>query len=316
MGSRLLQGLFAMPRLPDAFGCDVHVVDPSEASRETARARAMEIVTREGTQQLDTISLHPDVTGLPKELDLLVLGATSRHRFGNLEDALAHSRPRMFLLEKFLFDRREHYPAAQALIAASGAPAYVHCPRAYWPIYRAEASRLQETGARAFVRVEGAHYALASNGVHFLDLARSMNGTPVTRVEARPGGRAALNKREGYREFLGTLAGADAHGPVAEMTCEEGDAVSLTVSIESEDSTLQVFETQGRWERRWTDGRTDEGDFQPLFASANHALFSDLLLDHARAPLPTLAEASTTHLAFFEALHPLIGERDGSLPVT
>lgn len=316
MGSRLLQGLLAMQRGEVARGLQVHVVDPSEASRQTAYNRAREIVDREGTADVDEIILHEGSSGLPDQVDLLLLAATSHHRFANLEDALAQTRPGMILLEKFLFDRRDQYAKAANLVEAEGIKAYVHCPRCYWPVYQAEQARLSETGQRAFVRVSGHNYALASNGVHFLDLARFLNGDSVCNVDIREGARPALNKREGYREILGALEADDAIGPVAELICEDGESVSLMVSLEAPDSILRIEETGGRWTRLSPTGTImDKGAFAPVFASDNSAVFSDLLAG-APSPLPTLSESTAIHLAFFDALFPLLGTDDGDLPVT
>lgn len=316
MGSRLVQGLLAMPRDGAALSFAVHVIDPSARSRETARSRALEVIESVPGASDDKVLLYETPDAVPRDLALAIFAATSRYRADNVRELLAQHRPQCVLLEKFLFDKRQDYVPAKERLQQIGATGFVHCPRGYWPVYRQIRDAIP-AGARANVVATGQAYALASNCVHLFDLCRYLNGKPVDRVvldEAQF--RPADNKRKGYREIFGRLTGHDEDGEVAELVCEPGDTPTLTVTIQAGDRIWRVEETAGLWEECDTTGaRLRGGASSPPLTSQNTAVFTDLLGGQETA-LPTLPASTITHLAVMDALLPHIGAADGSLPVT
>ncbi|MCW5697421.1 MAG: hypothetical protein KIS96_11905 [Bauldia sp.] len=300
MGSRLLQGLLAA----DAGTLDVTVVDPSGDSLRLAETRAGEVAGAERHR----VRYQDAVMDLPAEIDLAILASTSRHRLEALRRLAAATRPRTVLFEKFLFDRREHYGEAEAVLAATGAHGIVHCPRPTWPDYRRLAN-----GSPASVAVTGAGWAMASNAVHFFDLARFFNARPVTKVTVAPGASTGGNKRAGYREIFGTLRGEDDAGNSVVLSCDPGETPSLRVEVTTADGAALIDELAGTVS---LSGSAPAGStFNAVPASRNVALM-EALLEGRPTGLPDYAQAALTHLALFDALLPLIGDDDGSLPVT
>jgi hypothetical protein len=316
MGSRLAQGLLSVDRSRIDVGLEVYFVDPSSQSRETAVTRASEIMERNGTQSRDKVAAFTGVEDLPKHLDLALLSATSKHRYQNLSDLLAHAEPKHLLLEKFLFVRHEHYEQARQHLNNRGISAWVHCPRSYWPAYQ-DLKAQAGSDRQAFITVSGSSYALASNCVHFFDLCRYFNGRPVDRVVLDPGTvETDDNKRAGYREVFGELTGYSENEPVAKLSCQRSEDMILHVNVAVGVRSTTFDETGGHRIDLDTDGNElRRQPFAPLFASNNPAVFEDILL--GKTPLlPTFEEASTTHLAVFEAMMPYIGDESGALPVT
>ena len=316
MGSRLLQGLLSVGSAAQAEAFDIVVVDPNPQSLAVARRRADDIFAAARPEVVaHRVAYRASIAGIDADLDLAILACTSRHRHGALRDLLAAATPRAILLEKFLFDRAEHYADAGTWLADRGIPAWVHTPRGYWPAYARIRGILAEQRPDA-ITVTGTNFSLASNCVHFFDLERYLSGSSVDRVECAPGLAAADNKRVGYREVFGTLTGWVAGRQAIVVTCDAGAAPRVVVDVsgngqrmvyEETSALLTIFDAAG--------SIVAEETHRAVMASANTAIFADLLAGQAPR-LPTYVEAATTHLAVIDALKGTLADASGALPVT
>lgn len=316
IGSRHLQALLKIPA-QTLGGLDIHVVDPSPQSRTRALNRAREIIGQETGDTEHEVHCSGDFSTMPAELDLAIFASTSRHRYEAFRGLAAVANPASILFEKFLFDRREHYAETGDWLKARGIPSWVHCPRPYWPDYRQLGAGAPTQDIR--ISVSGKNYNLASNCVHFFDLFRFLAKRPVSAVRLeRETFQVTDHKHSGYREIFGAMIGSgEGVGGEARLACDldEGAPLEVTVELWHGDDRLVIAETKGTVTRHSAlNGKSETRPFESILASANTAMFEDILLSQ-NPLLPTYAEAAITHLAVFDALEEML-VRNGTLPVT
>ncbi len=313
MGSRLLQGLIAMPRTKLNVSFDIFIFDPDPDARALALERSSEVLQASGDANHDRVICIEQIRDCPSGLNLAILAATSRYRFENLRALFDASVPEALFLEKFLFDQETHYAEAQKLINARGIPAWVHCPRPSWPAYR-DIDEL-DLGTPLRVEVSGQSYGLASNSVHFLDLARYIFGQPIETVVTDGTLSVAAAKRSGFREIFGSLHGLTADGRAIIISCGTASPPTVKVRVEFASASLEFDEAAGQRAIIRSDGTiADTQQMTPVPASLNTVLF-EAILSGAPVPLPNYEQATTAHLALLQCLMPVIGEH-GRLPVT
>lgn len=319
MGSRLLQGVLAAD-FGRADSVEIIVVDPSADALSIARSRADEVLAQPNSRTAREVRYCEDFSQLPARLDLAIFAAASKHRFDGLEQLLACTTVPVVLLEKFLFSRTEQYDRAASLLDERGVQAWVHCPRPYWPVY--QKIKVDHVPTKPVdITVTGHAYGLASNAVHFFDLARFLNDSPIIKVVTEPATiRTFDSKRAGYREAYGSLVGQDEQGRTIRLSCEPGDGVDVEVRIICGTETIVVEETAGQATRYDESGRQlERWPCRALFASENTTVFEELL--QGRAPsLPSYADSALTHLAFMSELMPYLAvggdDKSFEFPVT
>jgi predicted dehydrogenase len=313
IGSRHLQALARLDRPARVFA-----VDPSAEARGTAAARFAEIGPRP-----DVILEPIDApAGLPAALDLAVIATASGPRLAALGAVLEGRRVARLLLEKFLFQRGADYDAAGALIAASGARAEVNTPRRLWPGYVALKARLAGRGPLS-VHVETTRRnGMASNAVHFLDLAAHLAGAAggfaLDGAGLRPDAAAA--RRGAGVEFEGVLAGLSAAGDQFTHRSRLDSDAPHAIVIMARDARILIDETAGRAvlstaEDGW---RPVETPLAPVFQSALTHTLLDAAPDGPR--LPDYAESARLHRqclgAFLAALGSDPDDPEAVCPVT
>ena len=159
MGLRHLQGLAAVT--PDA-----HVVDPSEAARDTA-ARAGAVV-------------HPSIAealASAGPFDAAVLGETAAGRLERVTELVSAGVPSL-LLEKPVEQSRERVHRLAAVVAAGGVDARVNHFFRTLDLF----AELRAAGGPFQVSVVGGAFGLACNGIHWIDLALYLSGDAPGRL--------------------------------------------------------------------------------------------------------------------------------------
>jgi len=249
-------------------------------------------------------------------VDRAVVAAAASERRGALTELLDHVGVGRVLLEKFLFDRRTDFEKAQELLDHAGVPAWVHSARGYMNCYSTLASRWALGRVRRMT-VTGTGFNLASNGVHLLDLLRWLSGAMVVRARSGPKGLSAIPAgRADCREVLGSLVGETAAGATISINCRAPAPVGLRIRVETDDEWAEIDETGQSW--RLVDGAGTEiqsGAQPPHVVSQVTGPLVELLCG-LPTRLPTYAESVSAHLALFDVLMPVIGAKDGRLPIT
>lgn len=299
IGSRHLQALARLDRPARIFA-----VDPSEDARALAAARFAEIGPRPDAALVALTG--PDA--LPDHLDMAVIATSARPRLAVLGAVLSGRRVARLVLEKFLFQRHGDYDAAAALIAGAGSQAVVNTPRRLWPDYVALRERLRGRGPLGFMVETTRRNGMASNAIHFLDLAAFLSGTAdgfaLGGARLRVATEAARKGAE--IEFEGVLHGVSPNGDSFTHRSRLDDDAPHALAIFGRGVRALIDETAGRMllsaaETGW---RTEEAALAPVYQS----MLTHRLLDRAPdAPgLPSYADSARLHrqclAAFLEAM--------------
>ena len=124
-----------------------------------------------------------------------------------VEQILAQLEVPHLILEKVLFQQLDDYHAVGELLERRGARAWVNCPRRLWPDYGE--LRTRTLGRPLRIGVSGGDWAMASNAVHFVDLAAYLSGQDdfepfFQQLDggARPSRRAGFFEISGSARFL------------------------------------------------------------------------------------------------------------------
>lgn len=309
LGSRHLQGLSKL-----TCACEIDVVDPSAAALATARSRLAELPPSAGVRE---VRYHESLSALPTTLDLVIIATAADIRLAVLLAVLAHSSVRLMLLEKVLFQRPKDYDRAQTALRDHGVKAWVNCPRREYPVYR-ELSEHFRAHPPVYAQVYGGDWGLGCNGVHFLDLfAMYFGAADVTLDTSALDTNLSISRREGFREFTGTLRGHYLSGGRIELTSVAASTMRLLITIRSENATCIIDEAAGHVflsddgvPALWT-----QREFRAPFLSELIPKVVARLLEFETSHLPTFAESTEYHVPFVRTLADYAISRDSTLPV-
>lgn len=288
LGRRHLESLVRSP-----IDMDIYVIDPIQAAREAA-AKHVASLTRGGQGD---IVFADTVSEIPKTLDVAILSTNARERLATLKSVLGVGA-RNLILEKVLFGRLADYDVADALLAEHGARAWVNCARRANP--RSAELRGWLSGPLSYA-VSGTGWGLGCNVVHHLDELSYLSGSAVSGIDTAnldPGSIPA--KREGYREFTGTLRARTERGDTFQASCGAGEAGDRVVQITDGDRTYEI--SQMTQEMRINDVTGLRREPFPIAfqseATARHV--GDIIGNRAPA-LPDWKDASRTHRVMISA---------------
>ena len=296
LGSRHLQALSLLDR--DA---ELIVVDPSAASLATARER-FEQAKAAGPGK----ARARFVTGfgeLPKALDAAVIATAADVRLAALRGLLGAAKVGAILLEKVLFQRLADYDAAQNLLDANGAKAWVNCAQRLWPFFRDLRPRTLGK-SNVHIAVAGAQWGLGCNAIHNLDLLAFMTGDAECRLEAALDPGTIASKRPGFIEFTGTLYAFGARGNrVVQTSYREGSA-PFEFEVQGEDfralwrvadGSMRIAEAADGW--KWRDAESRA----PFQSQLTHTVLLEMI-EQGGSVLPSYEESAALHRPMLVAL--------------
>lgn len=263
LGSRHLQALARLSR-----PARVWVSDPNPASLALARER--------WNEASPPASLVADFSGrLPERLDAAIVATDAASRERAIENLLKDRKVRFLVLEKVLFQDPDSLARVGALLERGGVRAWVNCPRRLWPLYRDR----PRPKLPLELRVSGSGWGLATNAVHYLDLAAFLGGCRDFAIDTTGLSREeSPSKRPGFVEFFGTLV-ARADGQRVVLTCERGE----------KRSTVEI------------DGAVQDEAGSPVQSRLTTGVIEDLLA-RGDCGLTPYAESARIHRPYLEAL--------------
>lgn len=232
IGFRHLQALCA-----SAVPAAVLVVEPNVDAH--ARIRDQFAAAASSPHEFSLSTTLPET---PREFDLAVVATTAAQRRDAVTALLSRHRVSAMILEKVLFQRVADLVEVGQLLEDAGVAAFVNCGRRTFPGYAA----LREETVKASdlrISVHGNRFGLASNAVHFLDLAEHLSGSEIVAVSAAglaPGHVAS--KRSGTVEVFGTLTAELADGSALTVECRDTDPVAIEVDVTTDGGTTTVDE--------------------------------------------------------------------------
>jgi predicted dehydrogenase len=301
IGFRHLQALSSMD-----FDVDLVVVEPDTGQHDRIREQ-FAASGRAGARALLT-----DIPDGRHRFDLAVIATTASVRRSVIDAVLAAHEVPVMILEKVLFQTITDLEEVGALLEAEQVVAFVNCGRRAFEGYRSLRNSLS---GRVDIVVRGSALGLASNAVHFLDLAEFLNGAQITDVDPRgleTGYREG--RRPGHVEVFGTLSARLDNGARLEVTSLDTDPMSIAVHLSTSSSDIVVDEL-ARTIR--IDGSGPE-PFRAQHVSEGSAVYADAILQGECALTP-YADSARQHRHFIRALREHIGlsnARDEPCPVS
>lgn len=308
IGKRTLQSLLKMLS-PSA----ITVVDPSEASLNAAHSAA---------EELNDVSHHHVTynTAIPPELltvDLAIIATSAAPRFAILKDMLMKVRVKSLILEKFLFQKREHYAEAEQLLAQHNIPCWVSCPRPVWPGYESLHKNIGGRSGNVMV-VSGGAWNMASNAIHLLDCFSRISEEKITSLsgqglETKP----FANKRAGNLEVSGQLTARGSNGGTATLICTQETGLPLRVFWFSKGERYFINEGGQIIKTETAEGTTSSA-FPILMASQLTPIYTQILAE-STCGLSRFQQAAQLHLDLIDILNPIFlapNEQDQPCPVT
>lgn len=288
MGTRHIESL---ARLDLPFTLDV--VDPDRA----ARGRAIEALRRAGAGPGVRINEFDDPAALEADPAVGIIATASRGRRAVVEQLLDRGARRL-ILEKVLFTRLDDYEAVGERLAATGAAAWVNCPRRGYPGMHRLAELVR---GRAFEYVvEGSGWGLACNLVHYLDEFAALAGRTDVALSAdglAPG--TVPSKRPGYIELLGTVTGSTGEYRFA-AHCTAGGVKQHGVSIRTDGLKLHLSHREQTLTIENGTGTHVQPYPKTLQSETTH-LQVRALLEGADPGLPDYATSARLHCAMLDA---------------
>lgn len=299
IGFRHLQAICGVPTPLDISvvepNIDVHgrILDQFDAASATAHR----------------FELSTDLPDRTDPLALVVVATTAAQRRVVVEDVVARYDIAAMILEKVIFQRDADIDAVATLLGRHDVRAYVNCGRRTFDGYRQLRDRLHRP---IDVTVRGRRLGLASNAVHFLDLAEFLNGASLVSLDARdlaPG--SVPGKRPGVVEIFGTVRAELDNG--ATLTVESLDLEPVRIEVELSDGghVISIDEL----------ARTQvEGSVVVPFASQNVSETVEVYaeaVDEGRCSLTPYADSARQHKLFLAALRRHLDlPADASCPVS
>lgn len=284
IGFRHLQALCRV-----ATPLDITVVEPNEAVHE--RILGQFDAASEAPHRFE---LGTELPGEAESFDLVVVATTASQRRAIVESLLSRFDVAVMILEKVLFQKDADYDAVAESLERHGVRAYVNCGRRTFDGYR---DLRRELHRPVDVVVRGQRLGLASNAVHFLDLAEFLNDASVIAVDAtalEPG--SVPGKRADVVEIFGTMRAALDNGATLAVESLDVDPVRIEIELRSADRVIIIDEL----------ARTQsEGGEVETFVSQNVSdtfeIYADAV-DHRECSLTPYADSSRQHRFYLAAL--------------
>ncbi len=239
------------------------------------------------------------LTTLPAErerFDLVVIATSADTRLAAFNGIVDQHDVGCIIFEKILFQTVAALDEVAARLERENIPAYVNCGRRGFDTYRALAKEFAGP-TPTNITVNGSAYGLASNAVHFLDLAEFINGAAVTGVDLSGLEAGAVeSKRAGFFEIFGTLAATLENGASLSVTCADTDSMAINITLHHGDRTISIDELGGT--------QTDAGETKPFevkYVSGMPYLYDDALrsLDPGLTPY---ADSARQHRFYLRAM--------------
>lgn len=246
LGSRHLQALAKI-----GIESNIYVIDPSVESSEIAFARYNEIPQNYNVKHLEFLKNIGDLR--IKTVDVAIIATSSEHRFFVLNALLNHVRVNFLILEKFLFQKANHYQEAKELLLKHKVKTWVNCPRRMWPIYQDLKKDLVNSTIREFTLI-GSDWSLATSSIHILDLIAFLTGCSEYNLldldlgnKFVPAYSSVTGARESkFIEFYGTIRGKFVNETYFTLHCLKDAQIPFQIDIILDDKNIHIFEEYGK----------------------------------------------------------------------
>ncbi|MFC4237020.1 Gfo/Idh/MocA family oxidoreductase [Thalassospira xianhensis] len=305
IGMRHLQAVTSLDK-----PLDIMVIEPDDDNRAKAEASVEKLSSHVN------LRFFADWRNVPKQADLAIVATPAQPRRKVLEVLLTHTAPKWLFLEKVVFVTRRDFDEMIGVFADRDIRTVINCSRRGWPSYDALREKLKGK-ANLSLKVIGSNWNLASNSIHFIDLAVHLFGGLPFSLNAD-----ALipedSKHRGCVEFTGSLIGACAGGGNLTITNLKEPGVPLTVEVGNADERWIVEEGNHRLTHFRGNKAIASEEFYTPFVSQMGYLYQEMLYDNVSRMTPFNLSAQE-HRPFIDALRNRLGqslEEDAPCPIT
>lgn len=305
IGLRHLQALAASVK-----PLDITVIEPNSYNRTKA-----EVIMRQLSPHI-AVRFVTDWQNTPKKIDLAIVATPAQPRRKVVEALLDHATPTWLFLEKVVFVTHRDFDEMIAALGKRGIRTVVNCSRRGWTSYDLLRERLKDKSSLS-LKVVGSNWNLASNSIHFIDLAVNLFGGLPISLDA-----GALipedSKHGGCVEFTGSLSGPCVGGGTLTITSIKEAGHPLVVEIGNDEERWLVDESNQRILHWRGDEVISSEEFRTPFVSQMGYLYDEMLFENV-SRMTTLSLAAQEHRLFIDALRSRLGqslEKDAPCPIT
>lgn len=303
LGSRHLQALHNISE-----PLRIQVIDPSPTSLATAKER-YESLTPAAPH---VVTYSPALDSTVGTIDVAIVACNADYRRQAVEQGIASNGVRFFVLEKYLFPRREDYQAIGDLLAKNKSTAWVNCSMRTQTIYAELKQRL--SGQPLEFHVNGGQYGLITNAIHFLDYLAYVTDQDefiidTTYLDPQP----IPSKRQGFLELNGTLIVHGKKHSHGMFTCYAAGNAPIMMSFTTptaryvtRDAEQKAFTSRQDTEWAWS-----EISAPVPFQSAMTAEVVKQILSDGTCSLTPYQQSAKIHLQLLEPLQEFLRSRAG-----
>lgn len=219
----------------------ITIVEPFEA----VHPRIADFIASSAARGADRYRLLSVLPSPRETFDLAVIATSADTREAAFDGIVENHDVGCILFEKILFQTVSALDTVGANLNRAGIPAFVNCGRRGFDSYRALADEFAGM-TPTDISVTGSAFGLASNAIHFLDLAEFLNNATLRDIDLSGLDVGAVNsKRAGFVEVFGTLAATLDNGASLSVTCTDNNAMSISITLRHGDRTIVIDEVGG-----------------------------------------------------------------------
>jgi len=295
LGSRYLQGLLKLKGTHSLF-----VIDPSDASLQTAESRAKELEHNHKIQYLKNLQ------NVPQQINLAIIATGADVREQVILELLEHAHVAFLILEKVLFQDLQAYTRISTLLKQKGVKTWVNHPRRMFSHYQELKSQIHTKKSPLVYSITGSNWGLGCNALHFIDLICYLSDSTLNTLETNWLDYEIISsKRIGYVEFTGTLKGTLTNGDVFTISSINKEPSGITIFLASAYESWTICESAVSKIIHSLSTSADNPQIIPiktLFQSELTTTLASELFESGHCKLPTYEEARKSHSLFIETM--------------
>ncbi len=205
--------------------------------KDKSKLNDMKLIDSKRIIVLDSLNnLNRDINGL-------ILATTSKERFAIFKNLVKKLKLDFAILEKVLFQKISNYIDVVKIVKSDNLRVYVNCPARLMTSYVDLKKELENQNIMRF-EVKGGNWFMASNSIHFIDLADFLIGSeklPIIQLKANFKDGNYFNKRPGYVEVFGSIYGHISNVKF-NLDCSQND-LPYMIYIETDSHLYTIDET-------------------------------------------------------------------------
>ncbi len=280
----------------------IQLVDPSKSSLEMACQRFHSVY--KGDSKKITLQVFNTIKDLDEHQDMAIVATDAIVRRDVIKELIQLKNIKAMICEKVLFQTEKEYFEINSLLKVEKIPTWVNCVFRATPFFKS-LKALLDKDKLIRMRVEGADWGLACNGIHFLDLFSFLTGCGDFEFTNTKFDQVIPDfKRPESKEFIGEMAGVNSKGHQLVMSCREGDLDSKklrglkTILIDNGTTHhhITVFPDQVAHRTVTEKSETEVMEPLPLQSQITHRLVEEVVYGGS-CGLPTYPDSMILHLS-------------------